>query len=122
MFINAENEIDDLKDSFHEELDCVFDKFPEHGMKILLGYFNANVCREDVFKMKIGNESLHEFGNDNGVGAVNVATSKNLTVKSTVFPLHNIQKYTKMSLVGKTHNRIDHILVDRRRQSNVLDV
>jgi hypothetical protein len=30
--------------------------------------------------------------------------------------------YTWTSPDGKTHNQIDHILVDRRRQSNVLDV
>jgi hypothetical protein len=30
-------------------------------MKILLGYFNAKVGREDIFKPTIGNESLHEI-------------------------------------------------------------
>jgi hypothetical protein len=36
-------------------------------MKILLGDFNAKVGREDIFKPTIGNESLHEISNDNGV-------------------------------------------------------
>jgi hypothetical protein len=52
-------------------------------MKIFLGYFNAKVGREDIFKPTIGNESLHAINDDNGVGVVNFATSKNLTVKST---------------------------------------
>ena len=30
--------------------------------------------------------------------------------------------YTWTSPVGKTHNQIDHILVDRRRHSSILDV
>jgi hypothetical protein len=34
---------DDVKDSFYEELDRVFDKFPKYHMKILLGDFNAKV-------------------------------------------------------------------------------
>jgi hypothetical protein len=55
-------------------------------MKILLGDFNAKIGREDIFKPMIGNESLHEISNDNGVRVVNFATSKNLTVKSTMFP------------------------------------
>jgi hypothetical protein len=53
-------------------------------MKILLGDFNAKVRKEDIFKPTIGNESLHEISNDNGVGLVNFVISKNLAVKSIV--------------------------------------
>ena len=55
-------------------------------MKILLGNFNAKVGRETIFKPTIGNESLHQFRNDNDVRIVNLATSKNLVVKSKMFP------------------------------------
>ena len=65
---------------------------------------------------------LHQDSNDNGVRLVNFATSKNLVVKSTMFPHRNIRKYTWISPDGKTHNQIDHILIDRRWQSSVLDV
>jgi hypothetical protein len=65
--------------------------------------------------------SLNEISNDNGVRLVNFATSKNLRVKSTMFPHHNIQKYNSTSPDGKTHNQIDHSLVDGRRHSNILD-
>jgi hypothetical protein len=84
-----------------------------------LGDFNAKVGREDIFKLIIGNESLHKISNDNGVRLVNFATSRILRVRSTMFPHCNIHKYTWMSPDGKTHNQIDHILVDRRRHSNV---
>jgi hypothetical protein len=63
-------------------------------MKMLLGDFNAKAGREDNFKHTIGNESLHEVSNDNGVRVVNFAISKNLTVKSVMFPHHNIHKFT----------------------------
>jgi hypothetical protein len=39
-----------------------------------------------------------------------------------MLPRRNIYKYTWTSPDGKTHNQIDHILVDRRMHSNVLDV
>jgi hypothetical protein len=118
----TENKTDDVKDSLYEELKLVFDKFSKYYMKILLGDFNAKVGREDIFKPTIGNESLHKISNDNGVRLVNFATPKNLRVKSTMFPHRNIHKYTWMSPDGKTHSQIDHILVDRRRHLNVLDV
>jgi hypothetical protein len=41
-------------------------------MKILEGDFNAKVGREDIIKPTIGNESLHETSNDNGVRVVNL--------------------------------------------------
>jgi exonuclease III len=56
----------DSKDSFYEELEGVFDHFPKYHMKILLD-FNAKMGIEDTFKPTIGNESLHQDSNDNGV-------------------------------------------------------
>jgi hypothetical protein len=110
----TEDKTDNVKHSFCGELECVFDKFPKYHMRILLRDFNAIVGREDIFKPTIGNENLHEIINDNGVKLVNFATSKNLRVKSTMFPHHNIHKCTWTSQDGKTHNQIDHILVERQ--------
>ena len=91
-------------------------------MKMLQGDFNAKLGRENIFKPTIGQESLHQDSNDNGVRLVNFTTSQNLVVKSTMFPHRNIHKYTWTSPDGKTHNQIDHVLIDRRRHSSVLDV
>jgi hypothetical protein len=91
-------------------------------MKILMGDFNAKIGRENIFKPIIGNESLHEASNDNRVRVVNFATSKNLTVKSTTFPHHDIHKHTCTSPDGVTHNQIDNVLIDKRQHSNILDV
>jgi hypothetical protein len=53
-----EDKTDDVKGSFYEEMERVFDKFLKYHMKILLGDFNTKVGRE-VFKLTIQNESLH---------------------------------------------------------------
>jgi len=112
---------DDSKDSFYEKLERVFFyHFPKYHMKILLD-FNVKVGRENIFKPTIGNDSLHHDSNDDGIRIVNFATSKNL-VKGTMFPHQNIHKYTWTSPNGKTHNLIDHILIDRRWHWNILDV
>ena len=77
--------------------------------------------RENIFKPTIGNESLHQDSNDNGVRILNIATSKNMVVKSTMFPHRNIHKYTWTTPDGKTHSQIDHISIDKRRHSSILD-
>jgi hypothetical protein len=46
-------------------------------IKILLGDVNAKVGRENIFKPTIGNESLHQANNDNGVRLVNFEKRKN---------------------------------------------
>ena len=66
--------------------------------------------RENIFKSTIGNEGLHQDNNDNGVRIVNIATSKNLVVNSTMFPHRNIPKDTWTCPDEQTHNQIDHIL------------
>jgi hypothetical protein len=75
----TKDKIDDVKDSFYKELERPFDSFPKYHTKILLGDFNAKVGKEDIFKPTIGNESLHQISNDNGLRLVNFATSKNLS-------------------------------------------
>jgi hypothetical protein len=84
-------------------------------MKILLGDFSAKVGREDIFKPKTGDESLHEISNDNGIRVVNFATFKNVIVKSVLFPLGHL-------LMEKMYNQTDHILIGRRRYTSILDV
>jgi hypothetical protein len=93
----TEDKIDDMKDSFSEELQHIFSKFPKYHMKMLLGDLNAKVGREDIFKLTIGNESLQEISNDNGVRVVNFDISENL----------NCQKYNDTtSQTNKTTNSV----------------
>jgi hypothetical protein len=100
----TENKDDVIKDSFYKELEQVFYQFPRYH--ILLGDSNAKVEREGIFKPIIGNESLHEATNDNGVRVLNFATSKNLIVNSITFPHHDIHKHTWTSPDAVTHNQI----------------
>jgi hypothetical protein len=63
----------------------MFDYFPKYHMRIQLGDYNARVGRQIIFKLTIGNESLHQNSNDNGVRMRNIATSKILVSKVTMF-------------------------------------
>jgi hypothetical protein len=55
---------------------------------------NAKVGVEGICRSTVGAESLHEISNDNGVRVVNFATSKNQTVKGTMFSHCIIHKFT----------------------------
>jgi hypothetical protein len=85
------DKIDDVN-CFYEELEHEFDNYFNYLMKILLD-FKAKVGKEDIFKPKIWNVSLHELSNDNGVRIVNFATSKSLIVRRTIFPHRNEVKF-----------------------------
>jgi endonuclease/exonuclease/phosphatase family metal-dependent hydrolase len=85
-------------------------------VKIVLGDFNAKLGKEDTFKLTIRNESLHQDSTDNGVRVIN------LVVKSRMFLHQYVHKYTWTSSDGKTHNQIDHILIDRRWHSSMLNM
>ena len=89
---------------------------------MLQGDFNVKVGRENIFKQTIGQESLHKDSNDNGVRLVNIATSDNQVVKSTMFSHRNVHKYTWTCPDGKNHNQFAHVFVDVRWHSSVLDV
>jgi hypothetical protein len=59
-----------------------------------LGEFNGKICRENIFRPTVGNESLHEISNESGDKVVNFATSKYLVAQSTMISHSKIHKYT----------------------------
>jgi hypothetical protein len=71
------------KTVFMRNLSMFFYNFSKYHLKFLLGDFNAKVGRESILKLTIGNESLHQYSNDNVIRIVHFAISKNVVVKST---------------------------------------
>jgi len=65
-----------IKRQFLWGIRAVFEDFPKYHIKIMLGDCNVKVCREDIFKPTVGNESLHQCSNDDGVRIVNFVTEK----------------------------------------------
>jgi hypothetical protein len=57
---------------------------------ILLGDLNAEVGKEDIFKLIILNETLFKISSGSGVRVVNLVTSKILIVKSMMLPYCNM--------------------------------
>jgi hypothetical protein len=72
----------------------------------MLGNLNTKVGRENIFKPTIWNESQHWDSSENGVRIVKFVESKDLVVKSTMFPHINIHKYTEPLLIGIITTRL----------------
>ena len=74
VHVASEDKSDDSKDSFYEELEQVFDHFPKHHMKILLGKFDAKLGIQNILSLTNGNKSLPGDNGDKS-GVVDFATS-----------------------------------------------
>jgi endonuclease/exonuclease/phosphatase family metal-dependent hydrolase len=113
---------EEMKDRFYQKLVDVYDRAAGHDVKILVGDMNAKVGKENICRLIIGKESIHDMSNNNSMRLTDFAISRNMTVSSTYFPHNRIHTATWSSPDGTTSNQIDHILIDRRHGSNITDV
>ena len=77
---------------------------------------------EPVNFPKVGSYSLHSLTNNNGSRLIQFAVSCSMIIGSTFYPHIDIHKSTWRSPDGVTFNQIDHLLIDRRHKSNLMDV
>ncbi|XP_039297864.1 uncharacterized protein LOC120354582, partial [Nilaparvata lugens] len=110
------------KDQFYEKLENVYKDTPEYDVKIILGDFNAKLGREQCYRPTIGPYSLHNESNENGLRMIDFAGGNNMTISSTFFKHKDVHKMTWLSPDGRTKNQIDHVMIDRRHGSDILDV
>ena len=122
VYAPTEEKDNEMKELFYEKLVGVYDGAPKRDIKIILGDFNAKIGREVYYRPTIGKYSLHENSNENGTLVIDFAASRNMVISSTYFEHKNIHKATWESPDGRTKNQIDHVLIDGRHCSNVLDV
>jgi hypothetical protein len=79
-------------------------------VKILLGDFNKELVRGNIFKPRTGSDSSkysnNNNNNNNGVRVVNFATSKPMVVKSMVSPHRNFINTPGPILMGRIQWRL----------------
>jgi hypothetical protein len=75
-------------------------------MKILLEEFNAKVGRENIFKSTVGNESLRQDSNGNGVRIVNFATSNILLLRARCSHTETFKSTPEPLLMGRITTRL----------------
>jgi endonuclease/exonuclease/phosphatase family metal-dependent hydrolase len=82
---------------------------------------NAKVG-EDLMIPNVGKFGLHNVSSDTGTRLADFSVTRNLVISSTMFPHKKIHKETWISPDGLTRNQIDHVMIDARHASNIIDV
>jgi endonuclease/exonuclease/phosphatase family metal-dependent hydrolase len=109
------------KESFYDLLQKTYEECPYYDVKIAVGDMNAQIGKEEVYYPTIGKHSLHESTNDNGYRLIKFAALNNMVIGSTVFPHKNIHKSTWTAPDRLFESQIDHMVIDTRHMSDLLD-
>ena len=102
------------ENSVYNELQAITSTIPKHDILVIMGDVNANVgadksCREDHMA---GNGEL--FADFCGLNSTMMG--------GTIFTHKDIHKYTWISPDRKTKNQTDHIAINKKRRTSLLDV
>lgn len=122
MYAPTNERPDDEKDSFYSLLERTYDSCPRNDIKIIVGDLNAQVGREKTFRPTIGSFSLHPKSNENGLRLITFAAAMNMRISSTYFQRKNTRKATWSPPGGGRKCQIDHLLIEGRHASNILNV
>ena len=118
-----EDKSEDEKDEFYERLNNTVQETPRHDVLIVLGDLNAKVGQDnDTREQTYGREGLSQETNDNGERLIEFCEYNNLTIGGTIFKHKEIHKYTWTSPDGHTKNQIDHIMINKKWRTSLLDV
>jgi exonuclease III len=110
------------KDDFYAQLDDIYAHCPQRDCKIVIGDLNSKVGREEIFRPTIGKFSMHRDTNENGLRLISFAAAHNMEISSTRFQHKTIHKITWVSPGSDRGAQIDHLLVDRRHATDIMDV
>lgn len=119
----TENDDDETKNEFYEQLDMEIARSRKSDIKIILGDLNAKVgCDNTNLRFIMGNQGLGASRNNNGERLVDLCASHQLFIGGTKFPHRDIHKYTWQSPDRVTRNQIDHFLISRKFLGCLMDV
>ncbi|XP_055918687.1 craniofacial development protein 2-like [Eupeodes corollae] len=120
----TEEKDENTKEEFYELLSKTCEQCPKNDVKILLGYFNAEIGREGIFGRSIGRHSLNDITSGNGLRLVDFLAEKNMVLSSTRFSRPDIHKGPWRSPDDRKCNQIDHVAtrIDGRHSSSILGV
>jgi hypothetical protein len=109
------------KDQFYEQLERTYKQCPSYDTKIMLGDMNVKVEKNIWTGIVMGTCGLHDERNDNRMHPT-YAVHPCMVIVGTLLPHRNIYKETWHGPHDRTVNQTDHVMIDWRHCSNLLDV
>ena len=111
---------DQEMEQFYQQLQMVMKTIMKNDVLLVMGDWNAKVG-VDAYPTWKGTAGKFGFGttNERGSTLLEFAKFHDLVVTNTLHPQKQSWKTTYHSPDGKTHNMIDHILINKRFQSGV---
>ena len=112
---------DPATDSFYASLQQVVSAIPKRDCIILLGDFNAKVGNDNqIWSNVLGSHGIGKV-NDNGHRLLSFSATMGFVHTNSFFQHKPSHKITWYSPTGRTGNAIDHILINRKFRTSVLD-
>ena len=112
---------EEVKDHFYEKLQAVVEKTPKHDLLVITGDLNAKVGSDaEGYERVMGKHGVGTR-NDNGEKLCDFCGMNDLVITGTIFPHKGIHKQTWISPDRRTCNQIDHVLINRKFRTSVLD-
>ena len=118
----TEDNTDETKEQFYDNLQYLLDKTPKNDTIIILGDVNAQLEKERLYKEVTGQHTLHEETNRNGELLCEFAYANNIVVISTNLQHKRIHKITWLSADQNAINKIDHIIINTNKKEVIEDV
>ena len=111
---------DEEMEQFYQQLQKSMATIPKKDVLLVMGDWNAKVG-VDAYPTWKGTAGKCGFGitNDRGLALLEFAKFNDLVLANTLHPQKPSRKTTWHSPDGKTHNMIDHILINKRFQTSV---
>ena len=112
---------EEVKDHFYEKLQAIVEKTPKHDLLVITGDLNAKVGSDvEGYERVMGKHGVGTR-NDNGEKLCDFCGMNDLVITGTIFPHKEIHKQTWISPDRRTRNQIDHVLINKKFRTSVLD-
>uniref|UniRef100_A0A8D0A351 Endonuclease/exonuclease/phosphatase domain-containing protein n=1 Tax=Sander lucioperca TaxID=283035 RepID=A0A8D0A351_SANLU len=110
------------KETFYQQLQAVFQKTPKRDIKIVMGDMNAKIGKDNNdWRGTMGTEGLGQI-NENGLLFASCCAFNELVIGGSLFTYKQTHKATWISPDHLTENQIDHLAIDRKWRTVLLDV